>query len=475
MQVSSDLPTGSANKNPGSPAARLLKTPRAQVGLVLILALALRLAHVLIADPWPPIRGGDYFWYAEYGSTLVRTGWTFGPPPTGPLFLLVAGYAEQLHPSDYAGTQPAWLLRRMIAGETVFPNAVGSGRQAVRLLHALLGTLTVLMVYRAGRAAWNHRAGLIAAAALAVGPAFVIESGNLTTETISIFLMTWALALWLERSAAPDRRLMAACGALIGLAAMTRSVFLAFPLVLVLHLLIRWGWRRALSDGAVLLAAFFLMFAPWTLYYAVRWNRFALAGEGLLGTLYVGAVGWQGPAEVDATLDYQPGGADPEADYAARQEAFAQGIAQVILSDPLGYLARRLGELASALLQPHNTVYYPGESIRDLAARWLREDRTVGGLLALTGADAFWPKLLLYAFHYAALILGAVGLARGLRRWRDLWPLYAALLYFLGVHTLLSAIPRYLFPAEPLWWLFAGAAVDRLWAWREKRVLRAAF
>jgi len=73
------------------------------------------------------------------------------------------------------------------------------------------------------------------------------------------------------------------------------------------------------------------------------------------------------------------------------------------------------------------------------------------------------------------LILGAVGLACGLRRWRALWPLYAALLYFLGVHTLLSAIPRYLFPAEPLWWLFAGAAVDRLWAWREKRMLRAAF
>ena len=414
-----------------------VRHPRAQVGLVVLLALLLRLGHVLLYDHWPAVSGGDYAWYASNGRLLVQTGQTPGPLPTGPLFVLVAGYAGQIQPLD-----------------------PGGGQALVRVLHAFLSALTVWMVYRIGQAAWTHAVGLAAALALAIGPAFIIEAGNLTTETMAIFLTCWALALWLERIRSPDGRLMAATGSLLALAALTRSVLLAFPLVPLSHLLLRYGLRRALRQGIVLIAALLFTLSPWTVYNLVQWHRFTLTGEGLLGTLYVGAVGWKDPAEVDAELGFE-GSASPEGDYQARQEAFAQGIAEVVLSDPLGYLARRGVSLAGALLQPHNTVFYPGESIKTLVLDWLRDDRSLGGLATLTGADAFWPKLLLYAFHYAALIFGVAGLILNRRRWRSLWPLYAAFGYFLGIHLVLDAIPRYLFPLEPLWWLFAAATVRR--------------
>lgn len=440
----------------------LLQDRRLQVGLLLALALLLRLGHVLLNDRWPSIYGGDYAWFAEQGSTLVRTGWTPGPLPTGPVFLLVAGYAEQLHPPDHAPTLPAWRLQRMLGGERVFPQPLGSGQPVVRLLHALLGTATVLMVYRIGRAAWSHATGLLAAAGLAVNSLFIIEAGNLTTESIALFLMTWVLALWLERIHAPDWRLLTATGSLLALAALTRAVFLPFPLILLLHLLLRPGGGRGMAarQGMLLLLAFALTLSPWTLYNLVRWQRFTLTGEGLAGMLYVGAVGWQDPEEVDAGLGFEgTPPTSPAEDYSARQTAFVEGFLQTVLSDPVGYALRRVGELGSALLQPHNTVFYPGESIKALAANWLAEDRSPGGLLALTRSESFWPKLLLYLFHYMALLLGAAGLVLSRRRWRALWPLYAPLGYFVGVHLVLAAIPRYLFPLEPLWWLFGAAAL----------------
>ena len=360
----------------------------------------------------------------------------------------------------------------MVGGPQVFPNPVGRGLVTIRLLNSLLGALTVLMIYRIGRAAWNERAGWIAALLVAIMPAFVVEAGNPMTELIAIFLLSWVTALWMVRIPAPDWRLMAATGSLLALAALTRSVFLAFVLIPLVHLPLLHGWRRALRYGSILLVAFGLTIAPWTLYNLVQWQRFTLTGEGLLGTLYVGAVGWQDPAEVDAGLEFTPT-ANASDDQSARQEAFAQGFVQVVLADPVGYLARRAGELAGSLLQPHNTNVFSGASLKDQALTWLREDRSPGGLLRLTQGDAFWPKLAIYISHYAVMLLGLAGLLSGRRRWRVLWPLYAQFPYFLGIHLVLAAIPRYLFPLEPVWVLFSVPAILALVdAWQRRRSRR---
>jgi len=416
----------------------LLKSPRFWVALILLLALALRLAHVLAYPFDPDISGGDYSWFAREGQALVNTGRTDGPPPTGPLFLLIAGYAGKIGPA-------------------IFPEGPASDQAVIRLWHAFLGTLTVLMVYRIGRAAWSEGAGALAAALLAVNPAFIVEAGNLATETTAIFLLTWALALWMERAARPDRRLMLATGALLALGALTRAVLLALPALLLVDLLLRHGLRRAVGHGAVLLLAFFLTIFPWTLYNLVVWDRLTLTGEGLTAMLYIGATGWQDPDKVDAGLGLDPAAADP----AIRQQAYLDGFRQTVFGDPVGYARQRIGELAGALLQPHNTNFYPGQSLKALALDWLQADRSPGGLLRLTQAEQFWPKLLLYVFHYAGLLLGIIGLVLNLRRWRALWPLYGLFLYFLGIHLALSAIPRYLFPLEAFWWLFGAAALSR--------------
>jgi 4-amino-4-deoxy-L-arabinose transferase-like glycosyltransferase len=433
----------------------VLKKRRIQLALIMFLALGLRAGHIVSTDEWPDLYGGDYRWYAEFGSTLVRTGKTIHAPPTGPVFLLVAGYAEQLTPSGFGDGESGWLLYRMVAGDKVFPYPVGSGQTTIRLLHTLLGTATVWMIYRIGRAGWSHRVGAAAALFTAVNPLFIIEAGNLTTESLAIFLVTWALAMWLEYIPSPDWRLMTAVGILLSLAAMTRSVFLGFPVVLLTHLLVRHGWRTATRQGIILIIAFLLTFSPWTLYNLVTWDRLTLSGEGLTGMLYVGAAGWKSPQAVDQELGVTAEETDPR----SRQNSYIDGFMRIISNDPAGYLLRRAKELGQALLQPHNTTFYSSESLKALSLNWLRSDRTLQGLQRLIRADHFWQKLELYFFHFGALVLGIAGLVLGIRRWRNLWPLYITIAYFLSIHTILSAIPRYLFPLEPLWTLFGMAAV----------------
>jgi len=69
-------------------------------------------------------------------------------------------------------------------------------------------------------------------------------------------------------------------------------------------------------------------------------------------------------------------------------------------------------------------------------------------------------------FHFTGLLLGAAGMILAAGRWRALLPLYAVAIYFTGIHLVLLALPRYVFPTYPVLWMFGAAllvrAADRL-------------
>jgi hypothetical protein len=215
---------------------------------------------------------------------------------------------------------------------------------------------------------------------------------------------------------------------------------------------------------ALLLAVYTLLVSIWTVHNAVRWNRLVVGAEGYAAFLYVGAIGWQEPYTFDQQL-MQDVPELAEADNLTtevRTEAFSEAAAQAIGSDPVGWMRRRINELASAYLQPHGTVFFPGESLKTMAGDWLRSDRSVAGLLDLTRGDAFWPKLSIYLFHYAGLLFGMVGMWLCRRQWRTALPLMGFVLYTTLVHLPLLALPRYIFPTEVVWWVFAAIALVRL-------------
>ncbi len=414
----------------------------------------LRLAHVLPLEREGMYseRAGDSWWYLEYGLGLVRNAEP-AVPPSGPVYLLFVG------------------LPQLVADP-------GTAVLLIRLVQVVLSTITCYFVYRL---AWlvgrDVLAGLIAAAVLAISPAFIIESGQILTETLFVFILTGGLWLYIvsvERYAAAALKprhywVMALVGVIFGIATLTRAVLLAFPLGLVIHLLMVYGWRRGLQLGMALLVAFIITLSPWTIYNRIKWGQTVIAAQGFAAFVYLGAAddGWQGPTQTDSALE-QASETPLPTDPGEQQQVYAESATNSILADIPGWLTSRVNQLSSAILQPHGTVFFPGESLKDMTSRWLTTDRSLDGLFRLMEGDNFWPKLSIYVFHSLGMLAGLVGIWLARRNWRVALPLVGFIVYILLAHFILYVIPRYLFPLDSIWWVFGGislAALVRRFSW----------
>jgi 4-amino-4-deoxy-L-arabinose transferase-like glycosyltransferase len=434
---------------------------------ILLVALALRLGYALLQDPLAPYSntGSDSAWYLKTGLDLA-SGADFSHLPPAPIYLIFIGFWQRLA----LDAQAIFTVRIMDALE--FSNPAYGAMQAgailaIRITQALLATATCYFAYRlARRLTGDARAGLIAAGALALAPTFIIETAQIATETLYLFFLAGGMFVyveWLAELPSPRRwlALLALDGALFGLATLTRAVPLLFPLGLAIHLLLSFGWRAGIKRAVILLAAYAIMVSTWTMYNVVRFNRFVVGAEGLAAFLYIGATEWTTPTEVDENLAQDASQAPAiDASLEQRQEAYVDAATNVIARDPLGYVRRRLDELAGAYLQPHGTVFFHGESLRELGARWWQDDRSIVGLAALAQAEQFWPKLAVYVFHYTALLAGLAGMWLYRRRWRLALPMIGFIVYTTLVHLILLALPRYVFPTEIFWWVFAGSAIS---------------
>ncbi len=411
----------------------------------------MRLAHVLPLDHAQIYadKGGDSWWYLEYGRALVRTQEP-AVVPSGPIYLLFVGIPQLI-------LSPATAVLFM------------------RFLQAVMSTITCYFVYRLASAiSRDRRAGLIAAAVLAISPAFIIESGQILTETLFIFLLSggfWLYVTTIDRHPSQTSikprlyGLIAVVGLIFGIATLTRAVLLAFPLGLVIHLLMVYGWRRGLQLGLTLFVVFAITLSPWTIYNRVKWGQTVIAAQGFAALLFIGATdsGWQGPQQTDNALQQSSSSDVPlSTDPAEQQQVYAETATNSILNDIPGWLKSRVNQLSNAILQPHGTVFFAGESLKDMTSRWLSTDRSLSGLLKLTQGDNFWPKLAIYIFHDLGILAGIIGIWLSRRNWRLALPLVGLIAYFLLAHFILYVIPRYLFPLDMLWWVFGGITLAAL-------------
>lgn len=410
---------------------------------LLSVAMLLRLLFVLSLDHGAPYRdtSGDARWYLANGYALVNQldnvylpdyGGNGDFPikqsalPTAPLYLLFVGFWQTWLPDETAVL-------------------------IIRLLQALMGVATCYFVYRTAQVVTQRSAvGLLAAAVIAVHPAFVLETGQIATETLFLFWVAYALWLYSDWIARQRHSVQyVAVAILLALATLTRAVSILFPVGLALHLLITKRprgvtWRVVFAQAAVLLLIYTALASTWTVYNLARYNRLVIGAEGFASFLLYGALGNfdENREAVEAV-----GGS---------QEALVEEFATTVSSDPTSWLQRRINELGSAYLQPHGTLFYSGDSLRDSLGTWWREDRSVSGLLALTGADHFWQKFTLYILHFTALIGGLMGMILTRNRWWLTLPLLGWIAYITLLHFFLTALPRYLFPMEAYWWVFAS-------------------
>jgi len=136
----------------------------------------------------------------------------------------------------------------------------------------VFGAATIVLVGLLGRRVGGERVGVIAAALCAVYPLMIAVDGALMSETLYGPLIAAALLAGYALLDRPGVRTAAAVGALVGLAALTRTEALLLVPLLALPAALRAPARRGLL-AAVTVGACALAIAPWTVRNAIAFGR----------------------------------------------------------------------------------------------------------------------------------------------------------------------------------------------------------
>jgi len=415
---------------------------------ILALALALRLFVALSHDPLALYYsgGGDTSWYLANGLAYFTGAET--------------GMAHGIRFSTTAITVPPvyFIFTGLLQNIFSFSGAI----IAIWVVQAIAGTLVCLFAHDLVFALKeDNRAALFAAGTLAISPVMIQEASFIMTESLYIFFIMAGIWLYVCYAMQAHKRLdwsiVVLSGAVFGIATLTRAVALLFPLGLAGHAVIYHGrihWQRGSLIAMLLLSAHVAIVSTWTIRNLRVSNRFVIASTEFFPAVWRGAVENDGsPGENDALLG---------------EQSAAEQASVIITREPLSYLQRRVEELLTAYLQPHGTIGLGGESLKALTHDWARSGFSAAGLWRLINGEGFWIKLLFYIWHYLGLIGGLFGMWLVRNNWRVALVPIGFILYTTLLHLVVLALPRYIFPTYPFYWIFASVAW--VWLWDKLRV-----
>jgi 4-amino-4-deoxy-L-arabinose transferase-like glycosyltransferase len=323
---------------------------------------------------------------------------------------------------------------------------------AARLVQALVGTTLAPLAWAlARRAGFGERTARWSATILAAFPLLVVYPLALATENLFVPLLALGLLLLLRAAETRRTRDHLLAGAVLGYAALTRSIVTAFTPLAALWLWQTAGNKRAgLRNATVVVLCVLLITLPWAVRNTILHGKPTWVESALGYDLYVGyhplSTGTF-TAEHGISLDLFP-----ILDDAERHERGMEAFREFVRADPgrVPYLmVRKLGHLWS--LDRRAMIYfYTNNYFGHLPA----------GLLGLIFALICGPLVVLAPAAVCGLICGRMDGRKAL--------LALLLAYYCGVHVLILAEPRFHVPLFPtLAVLAAHALAER--PWKESR------
>lgn len=338
----------------------------------------------------------------------------------------------------------------------------GDSLLAVRIVQALLGTLTVALTYALGRRAFGPREGLLAALFAATYSVLVYFDGELLLPTLVTPLYLLALLETQKLSEPTSRGRVISAGLLWGVATLARpNVLLFAPLLAV------WLWKRSSIRAALLLAAgWTAAVAPITIY------NYSAGGEFVLVSTQGGVNLWIGNHPgADGHTARVPGtsGDDFEATY---REAWALAEGEAGESLTPGQVSRHYGGKATDFWTSS-----PGEALGLMAKKAamffgdeeIGNNQPVRGTIASTAPWLPWISLPVWILMPLALL----GFALAARR-SELFPLTGFAITFTASVVLFFVCSRFRVPLLPVGMIFAASAILRgveSWSSQRSRVL----
>lgn len=274
-------------------------------------------------------------------------------------------------------------------------------------LNILLGTCSVYFVYSIAKQVFtDHALALLAALFMAVFPTQINYTRWLLTEVPSTFLLLGFYTFYLQK------RFFIA-GLAGGLAVIIRTELLAiFLLVFIAELLMKKSLRLMLIAGLL-----FPMLAAG--YYAfLKTGSFSLSGHGKANIMY-------SITSSGGYVDWYFQEKHPEVKTSGQAMKL---YIEYMKNDPVTYIKNRVANLWELW------GFFPSSS---------------------DGGRSFISRILIGSINLFLLLFGCCGFFKNYRRF-DVLILIFPFLVVTGVHTLLLALPRYTFTAEPFLLILAS-------------------
>lgn len=332
--------------------------------------------------------------------------------------------------------------------------------QVIRGVNILLAIVTTWLVYLLGRNLFDARVGRWAAAVFWLYPSLVFFDFTILTETLFTCLFVGSIVLLARLVQRPAAATALAAGAVLGLAALTRSVLWPMPLVLcpALVLLIPGRLTTRVGLAALVLAGHVVVLSPW----AIRNTRLqgvttvvdTMGGLNLRMGNYEhtpddrmwDAVNLQGEQNWGWALREDFPGRTHFTE--GEKDKWAQGRAlKYMAANPAITLRRSVIKVSDFFGLEREYAAGIGQGLFN-PPRWF-------GVLA---------SVTIILAYVAVLLVGVTGMWLTPARWREHVTVLLPLLAILGGHALAFGHSRYHMPLMPVIGVFAVALLTQGWS-----------
>lgn len=290
------------------------------------------------------------------------------------------------------------------------------GIMAVKFVQAILGTLSVLIIYLIGKRIKSPIVGIIAAVLASIYPTFLVVTAYHLTETLYLFVFLLYLYLQIISNQKKSKLLNFITGIIFGAAVLVRPTI--FPLFVVVYLFEYFinKNKKALKNMMFFIIGLVLIMLPWWIRNIVTMGEFILlctqSGNPLIGGAYPP---WLKPSDSLAT-----------------DNQMQQAITIIING-----------------FKEHTGDYL----------YWF----TVGKLKIIYGIQYLKEMIVLPDFmkyvHFISLAIGSIGIIISIFK-KEIRIIALYLIMLTGLQLLFIPESRYAFPIIPLFMILTGYVIE---------------
>lgn len=412
------------------------------LGIIIVLAVVLRLGYVVVAGHTLTLQASGY---DDYAVNLINGH----------------GYTRfaDFHPDSDLPPLYSFFLAGVY-------RLFGRSAIAVALVQIACDVVTLLALAAIARRIGGALTALLAVALTGFYPYLLFQ--NLSVNDTALFIMLLTLGIWgAYRVRETDSwRWAAFVGVMFGVAALTKTL-----VVLLLPLIALWWWRqlgfaRAFRRGFVMAVVFAAVILPWVMRNTQVQGTLTLISTNDGSNLYQGnnpcvvdylLVGWDAQW-VNCLEPTPPNLSETEQSAWYRDQA-------------LTYLRTHLGDVPRLLAVKFITLWSPELLPRSVPPSADLDDQAV----LQYEQPLFQAARVLHLLYFTPLlVLGFIGLLLTAREGEltgKTMPLWSVLLVITVAYLIYHPSTRYRSPADPFLFVFSAQALVALWNLRRSRAV----